>query len=325
MKFSHPLYLFLLIPLFLFFLLLEFLGNNRASQRDRTRARLEAHPRGLAPQRFLAILGQNQMLSRLFFFLALVFGIIALAGPSYGQRAELSRRYGLNLAIALDISRSMDCNDHAPTRLKAALSLAKDIVSDLEDIPVSLALGKGEALLVQPLSEDREQIFAILNTIKTSSFTATGTSLEAIIDAALDSFPPQSAGRPLVLLFSDGEALSGSLQVALDRAERAGAEIISIGFGSEEGAIVPGFEDKEYISSLKADALKYISERTGAKYYHGNEPHLRREIVKTIKAYKDKGVSDFWQRKPIERQGLFIALTLVFFIASRFILFWRPK
>src|SRR5690625_5837335 len=62
---------------------------------------------------------------RLFSFLAaLLFFIIALAGPKIGTEVREVQRQGVNLMVALDLSRSMNTQDVSPSRLnKAKLEL----------------------------------------------------------------------------------------------------------------------------------------------------------------------------------------------------------
>ena len=51
---------------------------------------------------------------------AACLGTVALAGPRWGQEAVVTETRGLNLAIAVDISRSMLAEDASPSRLGRA-------------------------------------------------------------------------------------------------------------------------------------------------------------------------------------------------------------
>src|SRR5690625_7402650 len=64
---------------------------------------------------------------RLFSFLgALFFFIIALAGPKIGAEVREVQRQGVNLMVALGLSRSMDSRDVSPRWLdKAKLELKR--------------------------------------------------------------------------------------------------------------------------------------------------------------------------------------------------------
>src|SRR5690625_7506780 len=69
---------------------------------------------------------------RLFSFLAaLFFFIIALAGPKIGTGVREVQRQGVNLLVALGLSRSMKTQDVSPRRLDKAELELKRLVSRL--------------------------------------------------------------------------------------------------------------------------------------------------------------------------------------------------
>src|SRR5690625_4566139 len=72
---------------------------------------------------------------RLFSFLAaLLFFIIALAGPKIGTEVREVQRQGVNLMVALDLSRSMNTQDVSPSRLNKAKLELNRLVNRLREI-----------------------------------------------------------------------------------------------------------------------------------------------------------------------------------------------
>lgn len=326
MVFSAPLYLWLLVPLALAVLASILVASREASMHSDAMARFWAHAAGKSLASMPSFFERVRLVSRLLALAGLASIVIALAGPSAGERLVSSRRSGLDIAIALDLSGSMDCEDVAPSRLEAAKQWVRDLSTGLEGLRFSLVVGKGEALVVHPLSDDRESLLALLEGLGTHSFEASGSDLEALLDTALSSLPATASGRPMVVLLSDGEAVSGVFTAAAERAGRLGVIVHTIGFGSDAGAPVPERgEAPPHHSCRNAAALKAVATLAGGQYRDGNETAARRAFVAQIAREGEASYSEFWRREPIERHALFVALAIVLLVASRLYGYRRPS
>jgi Ca-activated chloride channel family protein len=229
------------------------------------------------------------------FFLGCV--IIALAQPRGGTRLVSETRRGVDVVFAIDLSRSMDVRDISPgglSRLDRASSLAVELVNNpwftsrslgsltgsgaaTAGIRFGAAIGKGKGVLALPLTGDTEAILGFLSSLSGSAVTGRGTNLESLIDAAAAAFQDAFPNRRRIILLSDGETLGGSLTDALDRAVAAEIGIITVGFGSGEGGVVPlgngalpGDDGHPVISYLQDETLKNTADRTGGIYIDGN-------------------------------------------------------
>jgi Ca-activated chloride channel family protein len=221
------------------------------------------------------------------FLIFFAFTVIALAGPRWGIRLVPEFRRGLDVVLAFDLSRSMDVRDgpEGTSRLERAVSIAEDILSAPENagIRFAAAAGKGRGILAVPLTLDTEAIPAFLGGIATSRVTGRGTDLEKLIDAAALAFKDEFPGKRRIILFSDGEALSGSLAAACDRCLARDIAIIAVGLGTEAGGLVPEAETlsgldpaagetdgRGIISRADREALSTAAGRTGGVYIDGN-------------------------------------------------------
>jgi Ca-activated chloride channel family protein len=218
-----------------------------------------------------------------FFALAL----IALAGPRWGIRLVPEFRRGLDVVLAFDLSRSMDVRDGpaGTSRLEQAAAIASGLVSAPESAGVrfAAAAGKGRGVLAVPLTLDTEALSGFLGGIATSRITGRGTDLEKLIDAAALAFKDDFPGKRRIVLFSDGEALSGSLAGACDRCLARDIAVIAVGVGTEEGGLVPRAETfpgidpaagepdgQGIVSRADHEALRMAAGRTGGAYIDGN-------------------------------------------------------
>ncbi|MDR1220876.1 MAG: VWA domain-containing protein [Treponema sp.] len=269
------------------------------------------------------------VLSTVFFTLFLCCVIIALAGPRWGARSVVEYKRGVDVVFAFDVSRSMEIADIEPSRLGKAVSVARETVALVGNARVGAAFGKGRGVLALPLTWDINAVLIFLDSILTGVQTGTGTNLESLIDASSGAFLSSLPAKRLIALFSDGESLSGSLQVAVDRARNEGVSVVALGFGTEKGGVVPqritldretgepAVEREVIVSVRDTEALRNAAERSGGVFIDGNAPDAARTLANYIKSLApDTGVSSY-KREAAPRHQIFILAALVFLLLSK--------
>ncbi|HVP89147.1 MAG TPA: VWA domain-containing protein, partial [Casimicrobiaceae bacterium] len=111
----------------------------------------------------------------LLFLLALVAMIVAIARPAAIVTLPSQRE---TIVLALDVSGSMRATDVQPNRLVAAQTAARAFV---EDQPSSARVGvvsfAATASVVQPPSQNREEIIAAIDRLQLQRGTAVGSGL----------------------------------------------------------------------------------------------------------------------------------------------------
>ena len=288
MTFENPgilTFLFLILLLIPFFIL--------RYRKDREKAALFA---AAAPSNergaLLKELRFRMIISELLFLLFLALLIIALAGPRWGLRKVNDYRRGVDIVLAFDLSRSMnveDCTHGAAqgkgviSRLERGKQVAIDLTLSLTDVRIGVAIGKGKGVLAVPLTYDTETVLSFLRALDSLVITGSGTNLESLVDAGIGAFQDSIPSRRMILLFSDGEGLSGSFQAAVDKAGRAAVTLSAVGLGSYPGGMVPvvapaagraagvdefllGPDGNPVISARQDDLLRSGAERSGGIY-----------------------------------------------------------
>jgi Ca-activated chloride channel family protein len=233
---------------------------------------------------------------------------IALAGPCFGVNFVRELRRGADIVLTFDLSRSMNVKDGSPlpsvpaepagtvirgglssSRLERSIYTTRTLLGSLlpgssvpQNIRFGAALGKGEAILAVPLTDDTEAILALLDSLTSLAISSRGTNLEKILDAAAGAFQDNFPSARYIVLFSDGEALSGSLSAAVERLREQDITLFTVGAGSIYGAPVPpeeasfeaigssGKRPAVITSYLRQDVLSAAAERTGGIYIDGN-------------------------------------------------------
>jgi len=210
---------------------------------------------------------------------ALALALAGLMRPQSGYRLVTTTSRGVDVALALDLSRSMDARDLRPSRLAAAKREAFSLLSSLEGSRVGLVVFAGSAQVVSPLSTDREGLESIVETATTRDLDRPGTDLGAALSLAGRLLAtPEERPRAVVLL-SDGENLEGDPSGALETIRKAGARLYTIGVGTPEGSTIPVVDSTGASRGVKHDAqghvvvtqldertLRSLADRSGGRY-----------------------------------------------------------
>jgi Ca-activated chloride channel homolog len=235
--------------------------------------------------------------SRFFFYLFLCFLTVAIAGPRWGiGQTKSEYRRAVDVVIAVDVSRSMlvsdgiypsDGNTEYITRLKQGTLIVRKAATALPGMRFAVAVSRNRGIVAIPLTWDNGAVLAFLETIDSSTLTGKGTNLESLLDAGADAFQSSHPSNRVILLVSDGEALTGTIKTALTRCNRNNITVTSILTGSDEGAPVPGAED--IISRRDAATMRMAAGQTGGIFIDANREdaagvligHLRSLAVET--------------------------------------------
>jgi Ca-activated chloride channel family protein len=276
-----------------------------------------------------------------FFFLLFFFSLVfALAGPRWGVEITADYRRGVDVILALDISRSMRVRDSGPqgkSRLDRGIEIAGALVSSLGDVRIGAAAGKGRGVLAVPLTYDPEGVLNFLDSLDEFSVTGRGTNLESLIDAASGAFRDDSPSRREILLFSDGESLSGSVEEALNRARNRGITLSAVGLGSGEGGPVPvepgplapdGFllsNGVPVTSVRRGDFLERAAEKSGGVYVDGNRNDAARAAADYIRSLSAESGFIGRRRESKPRWRFFVLIALGSLGFSRLLSFSRRK
>ena len=127
MEWQTPQFLYLILPLCVGWLLLALY-----SERRRQRAR-EAFAAQAMWSRVLPGASRTRFVVKLILrLLAIITGLLALAGPRFGIQYEQVVPRGSDLYVLIDVSRSMLADDVIPSRLERAKADVSALVNRLE-------------------------------------------------------------------------------------------------------------------------------------------------------------------------------------------------
>ncbi len=330
MSFGAPEWLWglLLVPL----LIVLFLQSER---RGLKRLQLFVSAR-LLPQ-LAATVNRRRRITRFgLLLLGLALAIVSLAQPRWGYTFEDVKRKGLDLLVAVDTSRSMLSNDVQPNRLDRVKLAIQDLIDELQGDRVGLIAFAGRAFLQAPLTIDYDAVIEAVNDLDTKTIPEGGTNISSAITLATQSFGKSAMGNRALIIFTDGEELSGDAVKTAKAAADAGVRIFTVGVGTPQGSLIPVTGDNGETNFVKDSAgqvvksklddkrLREVAEATGGFYLHlENGPRTMQQVqseglTKMQAAEMDVRLS----RRPIERYewplgAALIALALSILIPER--------
>jgi Ca-activated chloride channel family protein len=303
----------------------------RAERRSAIKLREFLSPR-LLPQLAGNVDRVRRAIRFAFVLLALALAIGALAKPRWGYTYEDVKRRGLDLLFAVDTSRSMLSNDVAPNRLERVKLAAQDLITELQGDRAGLIAFAGRAFLQAPLTIDYDAAVESINDLDTKTIPEGGTNISEAIALATQTFGKSAMGNRALIIFTDGEELSGDAVNEAKKAADAGVKIFTIGVGTAQGSLIPvegkgegGFvkdaKGQVVKSKLDENRLREIAQATGGMYLHlESGPQTMRQLyTEGLSTLKAAEIDARLSSRPIERYEWPLAGAIVALIASLFI------
>jgi len=212
--------------------------------------------------------------------LAILFLTIALANPKMGTKLETVKRRGVDIVFAIDVSKSMDAEDVAPSRLKKSKRLVSKVIDNLVSDRIGIIAYAGEAYPLLPITTDYAAGKIFLQSMDSNLVPSQGTAIDDAIDLATTYFDDEDTNKILIIL-SDGEDHSEKAVEAAKIATNQGVTIFAIGVGTQKGSVIPikkngslyGYKkDKQgqtVITHLNDKILREIAQVSHGKYIDG--------------------------------------------------------
>ncbi|MDH3840926.1 MAG: VWA domain-containing protein [Chromatiales bacterium] len=170
--------------------------------------------------------------------LAGIVASAALAGPAWQRIDQPVFRSDQAMVVALDLSRSMDAQDIAPSRLARAKLKILGMLDRRQGGQTALLVYTANAYTVTPLTDDADTIGALVNSLSTDIMPSRGSYPEAGIRKGQSLLEQAGVGYGEVLLIADGGSSPAAEKAARDL-KAAGFSLSVLGVGTREGAPIP--------------------------------------------------------------------------------------
>lgn len=276
---------------------------------------------------------KKSLIKFIVFNVILFFLILALAQPQMGTKMEKIQRKGIDVMIALDVSKSMLSQDVVPSRLEKSKLLIQTLLKKLEGDRVGLVIFAGNAYLQMPLTVDYSSLMLYMRSVNTNSVPTQGTIITEALDQAESAFNATDKKHKAIIVITDGEDHEEN---AIDKAEELasdGTKIFTVGVGTPNGGTIPIYNEtgnkvdekkdengQPIISKMNANMLQALAKAGNGNYYVlDNSKQVADFISKDIAKIETKTINDKVFTDFVEQFQYFLVFALLLLIADFFI------
>ncbi|MBN9482863.1 MAG: hypothetical protein BGO70_08300 [Bacteroidetes bacterium 43-93] len=262
MRFQHISHLFALglIPVLIgLFLWMIYWRNNKIKKLGDP---------SLVQQQLLGRIPGRLTLKFILLSIALFTIIVGWANLQMGARTEKVQRKGVDVVVALDVSKSMLAQDIQPDRLTRAKQLVMSMMDKMQNDRVALVIFAGHSYLQVPLTVDYSTMKMMLQNVTPDMVPTQGTVISDAVDLAMKSFSQKEKKFKSLIIISDGEDHDENAVAKVKEAADQGVITHTVGIGSPQGATLYDPETRgvkldeqgnPVVSKLNEEELKNIA------------------------------------------------------------------
>jgi Ca-activated chloride channel family protein len=268
-RFEHKEYLLLLlvlIPILLLFLW---------AQRQRKKSLAKFGTTTLIAQLAPDLSNSKHVLKFVLLSLSYVFLVLGIASPQLGTKQEKVKRSGIDVIIALDVSKSMLAEDVQPNRLMRAKNFMSNMIDQLKNDRLGMIVFAGRAYLQMPLTVDYSAAKMYLKSINTEMVPTQGTAIAEAVDLAKESFAQGESKSKALIIISDGEDNESGAEQAIEDAAKEGIKVFTLAVGTDKGSPIPlnngdfkrDGDGAIVLSKVNQEAMKGYASKGNGKYF----------------------------------------------------------
>ncbi len=257
---------------------------------------------------------------------ALVVAIANLRKPSGSENVS---RAGIDVMIALDVSKSMLAQDVSPTRLERAKQMLSRLIDKLGNNRVGIVIFAGKAYLQMPITGDLSAAKMYLGSADTESVPTQGTVIGDALKMCNASFNSKEKKYKAVVLISDGEDHDAAANEIAKQMANEGVSIYTVGIGSAEGSPIidestgqmkTDAQGNTVITKLNEDALRAVAKNGNGGYMlYNNTETVASTIASQLATMDQRAVKDDSLTNYTSYCQWFLALALILLLIELFI------
>lgn len=270
----------------------------------------------------------------------IVLLIAAFTGPYRESSRELVSDRGVDIALALDVSASMQAADFKPNRLEAMKALSSEFIRKSGRNRIAVFVFAKHTFTQTPLTTNHPVLIELIDGIAYEMIDhvkSGGTAIGDVLLMAAESLKiNRIKGRDqAVVLVTDGESNAGLdplLGARLIKENRIRLYVIGIGGKEPVEVYVYGKpfinkNDQVLTTQLDDTQLKKIASTAGGTYFRAENNHILSDVLEEISRL---------EATPLETRiliiktsyrpelGLLILILFSFYITTEGIFFRRP-
>lgn len=199
----------------------------------------------------------------------LALGAIAAAGPTWRHERSPFVEDKAPLAIAVDLSPTMDAVDISPSRLERVKLKVRDLLALRAGARTAIFVYAGSAHMVLPLTDDAKLIQTYVNSLATRIMPVAGKDTRKVIDVIDQALARETVPGTILLITDEVEPAA----FEAIRKHRGRNDIMVLGVGTAEGGPVK-LSKGEYLTNaaggrviarMDVEGLKRLKSEAGVQ------------------------------------------------------------
>ncbi|MHA3773265.1 VWA domain-containing protein [Verrucomicrobiota bacterium sgz303538] len=226
---------------------------------------------------------------------ALACFIVALARPQQAKTISRVEASGIDILLALDVSRSMLAEDFSigrdrANRLEAVKQVTEKFINGRPNDRIGIVAFAGQPYLVSPLTLNHDWLLKNLDRLRIG-MVEDGTAIGSAIASAANRLKEQKESKSkIIVLLTDGDNNAGKVTpvTAAEAARALGIKIYTIVAGSRGYAPVP-VQDvfgrtvyRQVLVEVDEASMKQIAQIGGGQFYRATDSRSLQQIFDQI-------------------------------------------
>lgn len=307
-KFNDP-YFFILIPfiIYLFF------------RKEKSKGIKVPNIQGIKKY---SLNSKKYLIGKYFIMISCIIMVIGLARPQKISDKKI-KKDGIDIVVALDLSKSMLQEDFNPNRLEKSKELLSKFISQRVNDRIGLVIFGGDAYTKIPLTFDTSMLREVVEKIKVDDITSNNrTAIGMGVGVAINRLKESKSKSKVIILITDGENNYGEFSPidATKLAKELEIKIYTIGIRTYERNVPSFFGVMRKVKNIELDEnlLTKMAEETNGKYFRASDEKSFEEIFSEINKLEKTEIEkqDFVQKEELYMS--FVKASLIFLLIGLF-------
>ncbi len=226
--------------------------------------------------------------------------IVGWANLRTGDKMEKVDRKGIDVIVALDVSKSMLAKDIQPDRLTRAKQLIMRMTDKMHNDRLALIVFAGKSYLQVPLTVDYSAAKMMLQNVSPDMVPTQGTVIGDAIDMAMQTFTQNERKYKSLIIITDGEDHDDKAIEKTREAADAGVIVHTVGIGSPQGTTLYDLDTKSVkldengnpvISKLNEEELRSIASAGHGTYnLLQNTDEVSDKLINSLEGMEQKSL-----------------------------------
>lgn len=232
-----------------------------------------------------------------FLMFALMLIMAAMARPQLSNEKTTQWTEGIDIMLALDISKSMEMEDFIPNRLEAAKNVALQFVDGRIQDRIGLVVFAGDAFSLSPLTTDYDLLKSYLKDINFDMIETPRTAIGSALAVVTNRMRESESKSKVCILLSDGDSNGGNIDpiTAAELAAAYNIKIYTIIIG-REGRVQMGkdfFGNPQYYdNTVNETTMRKLAEIGGGEFFRATDNRALATVFAKIDQYEKAEIKE---------------------------------